>query len=87
MTFYTKQHKYYCGIDLHTKVMYLCIMDQTGEILGIPKDFAIITGASCKSYWHLSKSYATNAAMSNKWLEEQGLVNIKYLWCKAQGYI
>ncbi len=33
MTFYTKQHKYYCGIDLHTKVMYLCIMDQTGEIL------------------------------------------------------
>ena len=37
--------------------------------------------------WHLSKSYATNAAMSNKWLEKQGLINIKYLWCKAQGYI
>jgi len=54
--------------------------------LGIPKDFAIITGASSKSYWHLSKSYATNAAMSNKWLENQGLVNIKSLWCKAQGY-
>ena len=54
--------------------------------LGIPKDFAIITGASSKSYWHLSKSYATNAAMSNNWLEEQGLINIKELWCKAQGY-
>ena len=55
--------------------------------LGIPKDFAIMTGSSSKSYWHLSKTFATNAGMSNKWLEEQGLVNIKYLWCKAQGYI
>jgi hypothetical protein len=24
--------------------------------------------------------------LSNKWLEEQGLVNVKQLWCKAQGY-
>ncbi len=30
MKFYTKQHKYYCGIDLHTKKMYLCILDSTG---------------------------------------------------------
>ena len=27
MKFYTKQHKYYCGIDLHTKKMYVCILD------------------------------------------------------------
>ena len=32
MRFYTKQHKFYCGIDLHTKKMYLCILDETGEI-------------------------------------------------------
>ncbi len=32
MKFYTKQHKYYCGIDLHTKKMYICILDQKGEI-------------------------------------------------------
>ena len=32
MRFYTKQHKFYCGIDLHTKKMYLCILDDTGEI-------------------------------------------------------
>jgi transposase len=32
MNFYTKQHKFYCGIDLHTKKMYLCILDETGEI-------------------------------------------------------
>jgi len=33
MKFYTRQHKYYCGIDLHTKKMYVCILDSTGEIL------------------------------------------------------
>jgi transposase len=33
MRFYTKQHKHYCGIDLHTKKMYICILDVTGEIL------------------------------------------------------
>ena len=27
MRFYTKQHKYYCGIDLHTRTMYVCILD------------------------------------------------------------
>ena len=31
MRFYTKQHKFYCGIDLHAKKMYLCILDETGE--------------------------------------------------------
>ncbi len=29
MNFYTKQHKFYCGIDLHTKKMYVCILDET----------------------------------------------------------
>jgi len=32
MKFYTKQHKFYCGIDLHAKKMYLCILDAEGEI-------------------------------------------------------
>ena len=32
MRFYTKQHKYYCGIDLHARKMYLCILDETGEV-------------------------------------------------------
>ena len=32
MRFYTQQHEYYCGIDLHTKTMYLCILDQYSEI-------------------------------------------------------
>jgi len=33
MRFYTAQHQFYCGIDLHARAMYLCIMDQTGKIL------------------------------------------------------
>jgi len=33
MRFYTKQHKYSCGIDLHTKKMYLCILDEAAEIM------------------------------------------------------
>ena len=33
MRFYTKQHKYYCGIDLHTKNMYICILHDEGKIM------------------------------------------------------
>ena len=33
MKFYTKTHQHYCGIDLHTKNLYVCIIDHDGEIL------------------------------------------------------
>ena len=33
MRFYTRTHKHYCGIDLHARSMYLCILDAQGEIL------------------------------------------------------
>ncbi len=33
MQFYTKTHPYYCGIDLHTKTMYVCIVNNEGEIV------------------------------------------------------
>src|SRR5262245_5187507 len=33
MRFYTKPHKFYCGIDLHARTMYLCILSQEGEVL------------------------------------------------------
>jgi transposase len=32
MQFYTKTHDYYCGVDLHASKMYLCILDQQGDI-------------------------------------------------------
>jgi transposase len=33
MRFYTKQHRFYCGIDLHARSMYVCILSQDGDIL------------------------------------------------------
>ena len=33
MRFYNVQHRYYCGVDLHTKRMYLCILDHEGNKL------------------------------------------------------
>jgi transposase len=33
MRFYTKQHQFYCGIDLHARTMYVCILNQEGEIM------------------------------------------------------
>jgi transposase len=33
MRFYTKSHKHYCGIDLHAKKMFICILDGEGEVL------------------------------------------------------
>jgi hypothetical protein len=32
MKFYTKQHNYYCGIDLHARSMYVCILDSKGQV-------------------------------------------------------
>ena len=32
MKFYIKQHKYYCGIDLHARSMYVCILDSKGQV-------------------------------------------------------
>jgi len=33
MRFYTTQHPFYCGIDLHARTMYVCILDQAGATL------------------------------------------------------
>ncbi len=33
MRFYTEIHKHYCGIDLHARTMYVCILDREGQVL------------------------------------------------------
>ena len=33
MRFYTTQHQFYCGIDLHARSMYVCILSQDGAIV------------------------------------------------------
>ena len=54
--------------------------------LGTDKRHAILTGISRKGYWHLSRTLATQTGMTNDWLAQQGLLSIRDLWMKAQGY-
>jgi hypothetical protein len=34
----------------------------------------------------MARTPAVQMALNNKWLKKQGLLSIKDLWCKAQGY-
>ena len=54
--------------------------------LGTSKRQAIFTAISRKSYWHLSRTLATQTGMTNKWLQSQGLISVRDLWMKAHGY-
>ena len=54
--------------------------------LGTDKRHAILTGISRRGYWHLSRTLATQTGMTNEWLAQQGLLSIRDLWMKAQGY-
>ncbi|AGX88477.1 group II intron maturase-specific domain protein [Candidatus Symbiobacter mobilis CR] len=54
--------------------------------LGISLKSAIQHGVSSKSYWQMFRTPVINQAISNVWLQEQGLLSVKDLWCKAQGY-
>ena len=36
MRFYTREHLYYCGIGLHARSMYVCILDQSTLFGGRP---------------------------------------------------
>jgi len=33
MRFYNQQHKFYCGIDLHARKMYVCNINQKGKVM------------------------------------------------------
>ncbi len=33
MKFYNSQHPFYCGIDLHSKTLHACVVDDRGEKL------------------------------------------------------
>src|SRR5437899_2250368 len=28
-----EQHRFYCGVDLHARTMYVCVLDQAGNIV------------------------------------------------------
>ena len=54
--------------------------------LGVSLKTAIQHGVSSKSYWHMARTPAMQQALNNSWLKAKGLLSIKTLWCKAQGY-
>jgi hypothetical protein len=33
MRFSTHEHRFYCGVDLHARTMYLCIRDGNGQVV------------------------------------------------------
>jgi hypothetical protein len=39
-----------------------------------------MTALSRKSFWHLSRTMATQWGMNNEWLESQGLVSMREIW-------
>ena len=47
--------------------------------LGTSTRQAILTALSSKSYWHLSKTLATQTGMTNAWLKSQGLISVRAL--------
>jgi RNA-directed DNA polymerase len=55
--------------------------------LGTSRCHAISTGLSRKGYWRLSRTLATHTGMTNEWLAQQGLLSIRDLWMKVQGYV
>jgi transposase len=67
MRFYTKTHKHYCGIDLHARKMFVCILDAEGNVLlhrnicCNPQDFlrviapfreGLAVGVECMFAWY-----------------------------------
>ena len=54
--------------------------------LGVNLKMAIQHAVSSKSYWHMARTPAMQMAMSNAWLKAHGLVSVRDLWLKAQGY-
>jgi len=41
-----------------------------------------MTAISRRGPWHLARTMATQAGMTNKWLSEQGLISVKDQWVK-----
>ena len=55
---------------------------RVGELLklGVSQKQAVLTALSRKSYWHLSRTMATQSGMTDAWLASQGLVSMRDIW-------
>jgi len=66
MRFYHGTHEHYCGVDLHAKSMYLCVLDRDGQVQlhrDLPADPApflraitpfedVVVAAECVNMWY-----------------------------------
>jgi hypothetical protein len=67
MRFYEGQHRFYCGIDLHARSMYVCVVDHAGDVvfdrslatrpdalLGALEPFrdGLVIGVECMFAWY-----------------------------------
>lgn len=77
MRFYNQQHNYYCGIDLHARILYVCILDSLGnkvlhkkieadpdallELL-TPYQDNIVVGVECMHCWYWVSNFCLDYA-------------------------
>src|SRR5215831_13957959 len=67
MRFYTQEHRFYAGVDLHTRTLHLCTLDHTGAIVYdrnlpcrpdaflravAPFRDGLVVGAACLFAWY-----------------------------------
>ena len=55
---------------------------RVGELLklGVSERQAVLTALSRKSYWHLSRTMATQWGLNDAWLKSRGLVSVRDRW-------
>jgi hypothetical protein len=59
MQFYTGQHQFYCGVDLHARSMYVCVLDNDRTVL-VSKNIA----AAPEPFLELIAPYRTDLAVA-----------------------
>ena len=67
------------GLEAVTKAMRKLV--SAGHRLHI-----VYEAGPCGFVLHMARTPAVQQALSNAWLKAQGLLSVKDLWCKAQGY-
>ncbi len=78
MNFYNNTHPYYCGIDLHARSLYVCILDQDGktclhkEITADPEKLRnllesyignVVVGVECMHCWYWVADFCDDAGI------------------------
>ena len=74
MKFYQQQHIYYCGIDLHARKMYVCVISHRGKVkvhqniktdpepffeLIFPYLNDVVVGVECVFCWYWLADFCT----------------------------